>query len=193
MIVKNADLYEILWDESAGPIENILALAEYGLMFLPGMRIATILMAALGLGPKQFGAFLDNTLNLKSLDDLLNLDVYKAANVVVGEGEEEEQSKTGSLKKKALNPRSIRRVTRRIGRSPGLVRSLVGFLSGLVSAAKKIAVGGLGVASLQHIRNKDKGKDDGSILNILDTNSTKEKANQVKSNLEDAVNKAFSL
>ena len=83
---KKADgILDMAWDDSAGPFENILGFAEYGLVFIPYFRLGTIVMAALGLGPKNFGRWVDTKFNFHSVDDVVDLNPEDFAKKILDE------------------------------------------------------------------------------------------------------------
>lgn len=201
---KEADgVMSLIWDDSAGPVENILGLVEYGLVFVPGWRLSTLIMTALGLGPKSFGKWIDNYFGLKDVKDveakLANPE--SAAKQILESAIEdvEKEASTVSLSSKTIK-KSARlslarsKFFRKILRNSGLLGMFARFLGGILKWAKVISLGGLGAVSLKGIHSLDEGEKDLSDKVSPDIPvSIKEKPNLVKQKLEDEVDKALSL
>lgn len=75
-----------LWSDDEGPLENILGYADYATWLMPfGLtQILMILSSMMGYDFKSLGKWLDESLGLKTIEDLANLDVSSAINKLVG-------------------------------------------------------------------------------------------------------------
>lgn len=65
----------IFWDDNKGPLENLFGLVEMGAISLPhismGMKLLVFFSSLANSGLAEFGAYLDDTLGLRTLDDLI--------------------------------------------------------------------------------------------------------------------------
>jgi len=77
---------ELLWPPDKGPLHNFLNLAEHILYIFTGAMLSIILMVAsfLGMSLSALGDWLDNLLGLKTVDDLLKLDLNSAVQRIMG-------------------------------------------------------------------------------------------------------------
>lgn len=198
-------LLNLIWDDSEGPLENIFGLIEMGVLFIPGFRIATLIGAAFGLGPKNFGKWLDSKLNLKDLDDLTranpDLLAEQSFNDIERSVEQaiKQSGQLNRLEKQAFAAVALRKLWRLMsqsGKRTAFKRSWTSLFKDILNAAKNITLGGLSALTLSGIRGfDDDGKPYGEKIdfNKEKINSTKETANRIRNNLESAVDKAFTL
>lgn len=195
---RQADgVLDLVWDDKAGPVENIMGLIEYGLVFVPGWRLTTIIMAALGLGPKRFGKWIDQKYGLNTLDDVETKlsNPEKVATEILEDtiGLQSESSyKPISKKQMIKNARSSALFSKILG-SKGLVSMFAKFISSIIEWAKKLSLGGLGVLSLKGIHSFDNKEPETSKTLPNIPVSIKEKPNLVRHKLEEEVDNAFSL
>jgi hypothetical protein len=82
-------LFSAIWNESNGPLENILGLAHTGLMIFPSgiTQLVFIIGSVLGLDGALLGRYIDKALGLRSLDDLTKLNPETAMKRLTGASE----------------------------------------------------------------------------------------------------------
>lgn len=166
----------VFWDDNKGPLENLFGLVEVGAISLPhvsmGMKLLIFFSSLADSGLAELGAYLDDTLGLRTLDDLIGKDPRSMSTEVTTDLfniSEEELAKEAFLyskniekfadldnafKKEAfLSKRQFQRKLFGMHHGPGFIGAFFNRFFSLFSwawhMAKAIAMGGLGILALK--------------------------------------------
>lgn len=187
--ISDIDLFNLvkIWDDNKGPFENLFSLLEMGGMFLSPLHIKfiTLLANVLGYSITNLGKYIDDTLNLKNLDDVQDLNAFDAANKF---SEKAFDMDLEEISEASLNS-NLNKVAKR---GFGSHSTLLGFFATIISLFKKMTVGGVGVLALQGIKSMHSDSDNkGSMDRSKDMDSdfsTKQRANTYKNKLDRKIN-----